>query len=215
MTYIEVVVPGQTFVDVEAAQGPPGPPGPQGPPGADGGAGTMPPAPTGELGGTWAATTVDGIHAGSAAGSSHDTAVQQAVAGANLNTTIAISDHQGAADPHPGYLTPAEGNSAYAPISGSTNYAPPNANYLVTSANAILTGEIVVGSTPGGELGGTWPSPTVDATHAGSTHLALGSTGSTAAAGNHTHPAVWVQMTQAAYDALGTKDPLVLYVIVG
>lgn len=26
---------------------------------------------------------------------------------------------------------------------------------------------------------------------------------------------VWVQMTQAAYDALGTKDPNTLYVVIG
>jgi hypothetical protein len=35
-----------------------------------------------------------------------------------------------------------------------------------------LSAEIVVGTTPGGELGGTWASPTVDATHSGSTHAA-------------------------------------------
>jgi len=46
--------------------------------------------------------------------------------------------------------------------------------------------------TPGGELGGTWASPTVDATHAGSAHLALGSTSATAAAGDHTHAGVYV-----------------------
>jgi hypothetical protein len=62
-----------------------------------------------------------------------------------------------------------------------------DATYLVTTAHAGLSAEVVVGATPGGELGGTWASPTVDATHAGSAHLALGSTGSTAAAGNHTH----------------------------
>jgi hypothetical protein len=65
--------------------------------------------------------------------------------------------------------------------------APDTADYLVGTAQAGLSAEIVVGTTPGGELGGTWASPTVDATHAGSAHLALGSTGSTAAAGNHAH----------------------------
>jgi len=42
--------------------------------------------------------------------------------------------------------------------------------YLVTEADANLTAEVVVGATPGGELGGTWASPTVDATHSGSAH---------------------------------------------
>jgi hypothetical protein len=52
-----------------------------------------------------------------------------------------------------------------------TSEVPPlNADYLVGTANATLTGEIVVGTTPGGELGGTWASPTVDATHSGSAH---------------------------------------------
>jgi hypothetical protein len=68
-------------------------------------------------------------------------------------------------------------------------YAPTTADYLVGTAQAGLSAEIVVGTTPGGELGGTWASPTVDATHSGSAHLALGSTSSTAAAGDHTHAA--------------------------
>jgi len=56
-------------------------------------------------------------------------------------------------------------------ISGGTP-APNDADYLVGTANADLSAEIVVGTTPGGELGGTWPSPTVDATHSGSAHHA-------------------------------------------
>jgi hypothetical protein len=50
--------------------------------------------------------------------------------------------------------------------------APADADYLVGTAQAGLSAEIVVGATPGGELGGTWASPTVDATHSGSTHAA-------------------------------------------
>lgn len=48
--------------------------------------------------------------------------------------------------------------------------APTDADYLVGTANGSLSNEIVVGATPGGELGGTWASPTVDATHSGSAH---------------------------------------------
>jgi hypothetical protein len=44
-------------------------------------------------------------------------------------------------------------------------------DFLVGTASGLLSTEIVVGGTPGGELGGTWASPTVDATHAGSNHL--------------------------------------------
>lgn len=55
---------------------------------------------------------------------------------------------------------------------------------LVGTATAAFSGEIVVGTSPGGELGGTWASPTVDATHAGSTHLTLGTSPSTQAFGD-------------------------------
>lgn len=48
--------------------------------------------------------------------------------------------------------------------------APSTADYLVGTANGSLSAEIVVGTTPGGELGGTWASPTVDKSHAGATH---------------------------------------------
>ncbi len=50
--------------------------------------------------------------------------------------------------------------------------APADADYLVGTANAGLSAEIVVGTAPGGELGGTWAAPTVDATHSGSAHHA-------------------------------------------
>lgn len=49
-----------------------------------------------------------------------------------------------------------------------TNLRAPT--YLVGAAHASLTNGIVVGAAPGGELGGTWAAPTVDAVHAGSAH---------------------------------------------
>jgi hypothetical protein len=55
---------------------------------------------------------------------------------------------------------------------GGGSGAPTDATYLVASSHAGLSAEIPVGATPGGELGGTWASPTVDGTHAGSTHSA-------------------------------------------
>lgn len=51
--------------------------------------------------------------------------------------------------------------------------APTTADYLVGTAQGGLSAEIVVGTTPGGELGGTWASPTVDTVHSGSSHAAL------------------------------------------
>lgn len=55
---------------------------------------------------------------------------------------------------------------------GGAGGAPVGATYLVGAAHAELTTEIVVGATPGGELGGTWADPTIDGTHSGSTHQA-------------------------------------------
>jgi hypothetical protein len=85
---------------------------------------------------------------------------------------------------------------------GTGGGAPTTVDYLVGTAQAGLSAEIVVGTTPGGELGGTWASPTVDATHSGSAHVALGSatpliesgSGAAGSAGassheDHVHPA--------------------------
>src|SRR3990167_2635392 len=43
-------------------------------------------------------------------------------------------------------------------------------DFLIGTASGYLSGEIAVGTTPGGELGGTWAAPTVDTTHAGGIH---------------------------------------------
>jgi hypothetical protein len=59
--------------------------------------------------------------------------------------------------------------------------APTDADYLVGTAHAGLSAEIVVGTSPGGELGGTWGSPTVDTTHSGSSHAGVVSTHEAAA----------------------------------
>ena len=45
---------------------------------------------------------------------------------------------------------------------GLDTKAPNSVNYLVGTASADLSAEIVVGTSPGGELGGTWASPTID-----------------------------------------------------
>lgn len=73
---------------------------------------------------------------------------------------------------------------------GGGGGAPTDATYLVTAAHAGLSAEIAVGATPGGELGGTWAAPTVDTTHAGSSHAAVQAAAeATAAAALATHDA--------------------------
>lgn len=56
---------------------------------------------------------------------------------------------------------------------GGGGGAPTTVDYLVGTASGSLSAEIAVGTTPGGELGGTWASPTVDATHSGSSHASV------------------------------------------
>jgi hypothetical protein len=62
-------------------------------------------------------------------------------------------------------------------------------DFLVGTATGELSGEIAVGTSPGGELGGTWASPTVDATHSGSAHHAQSHDHSAAGDGQTLTPA--------------------------
>ena len=45
---------------------------------------------------------------------------------------------------------------------GDIGAAPNDTDYLVGTADGDLSNEIIVGATPGGELGNTWASPTID-----------------------------------------------------
>ena len=68
-------------------------------------------------------------------------------------------------------------------------------NFLVGTASSDLSAEIAVGTTPGGELGGTWASPTVDATHSGSAHHAQAHDAADHTNRTRTIPLVAVQAT--------------------
>jgi hypothetical protein len=81
---------------------------------------------------------------------------------------------------------------------GGGGGAPTDVDYLVGTASGGLSAEIVVGTSPGGELGGTWASPTVDATHSGSSHASVQAAAeATAAAALSAH----VTDTSDAHDA--------------
>ena len=101
--------------------------------------------------------------------------------------TSAVTTHEGAADPHTGYLKESDFTGV---------------DFLVGTATGITAAEIVVGTTPGGELGGTWASPTVDATHSGSSHAGVIATHE--AAGDP-HPGYLTAAEgNAAYEASGS-----------
>lgn len=134
--------------------GAPGPPGPPGLDGADGAVGEPgPPGPAGSAGPTGSQgplgpaiflTAEDGLDGE-----------------AGLPGPAGPTGAAGAQGP-PGLPIFLVGESAedglFGPPGGG---APTGVDYLVGTADAALTNEIVVGPTPGGQLGGTWASPDV------------------------------------------------------
>ena len=83
-----------------------------------------------------------------------------------------------------------DGAGEFIPGAAGGGGAPTDADYLVGTANAGLSGEIVAGTAPAGELGGTWAAPTVVASHSGSTHAAVQTAAeATAASALTTHTA--------------------------
>ncbi len=129
-------------------------------------------SPGGELGGTWASPTVDATHAGSTHSAATDTHIADA---ADAHDASAISVDS--------TTLVGVGTDVQAVFEEVDNdiAALKAVDYLVGTATGTLSGEIVAGTAPGGELGGTWASPTVDATHSGSTHTAAVTTHEAAA----------------------------------
>jgi hypothetical protein len=96
-------------------------------------------------------------------------------------------------------------------VPGAGSYGPANADYLVGTADAGLSAEIVVGTSPGGELGGTWASPTIDSTHSGSSHAGVISTHEAASdphtgyrleSADHSHASTGLQAGTVAHSVL-------------
>lgn len=67
------------------------------------------------------------------------------------------------------------GVDASGAVESCTAASPTDVDYLVGTADATLSNEIVVGATPGGELGNTWASPTIDDTGITLTSITIGS----------------------------------------
>lgn len=89
-------------------------------------------------------------------------------AGAHLSYRVLVV--QGTPDLH--YICLRDSGGTWGWVNLSVVATLIGVDFLVGTASSDLSGEIVVGTTPGGELGGTWASPTVDASHSGSTHAA-------------------------------------------
>lgn len=119
--------------------------------------------PGGELGGTWASPTVDATHSGSTHSAASDTHVAD-TSSAHVASSIGFTPN--------GSISSTDVQAAIQEVrdEAAGGGAPSTVDYLVGTADGGLSGEIVVGTTPGGELGGTWASPTVDTVHSGSAH---------------------------------------------
>lgn len=114
-------------------------------------------AMSGELGGTPAAMTVDSMHSGS----SHANLPGSAqVAGDTIVTLTAAQTLTGKTLTSPVIAVGATG-TGIGPAAGQ-----------IAAGDHTHAGDALTG-VPGGELGGTWAAPTVDATHSGSTHANL------------------------------------------
>ncbi len=137
--------------------------------------------PGGELGNTWASPTVDTTHSGSShAGAAAAETADIRAADVLVGTATSAFSGEIAVGTTPGgelgntWASPTvdstHSGSSHAGAAAAETADIRSADVLVGTATAAFSGEIVAGTSPGGELGGTWGSPTVDSSHAGSTH---------------------------------------------
>lgn len=134
-------------------------------------------SPGGELGGTWGTPTIDdsvtttGWAMGAFSGTTY-TASAETFAdalGVEFEPGDALTDCSTFAATGGGiFYDDSEAkfkkcqDNTLTDLDTSSAGAPADADYLVGTANGSLSAEIAVGTTPGGELGNTWASPTLD-----------------------------------------------------
>ena len=96
-----------------------------------------------------------------------------------------------------------DGTAPPTAITGGSG-APTDVNYLVGTADATLSAAIVVGTTPGGVLGGTWAAPTIDDDSIGT--AALNDAADTPAAGECLKVATTTSQIEYGACATGAGD---------
>lgn len=80
----------------------------------------------------------------------------------STSTAAALSAHESASDPHPGYLTPAEGNAAYAPLASVHDPVTLGAS---VSGVLDLTGQVLGADDPGADRILFWDDSAGTLTH--------------------------------------------------
>lgn len=95
--------------------------------------------------------------------------------------------------------------------SGGAGGAPTDADYLVGTANGSLSAEIAVGTTPGGEIGGTWASPTIDDSVTVTGWVLGASTATTPAANDADTSLATTAFCETTQDYLKTSEVVTYY----